>query len=324
MKKACSLMSSLMCVLLVTLFCISTAPAHAAENTSEFDFSAVDALNKYDSYTKKTINERSCVEVTKINRIDTRSTTTFSSYRYGAYLRNSGDLQYYSISNPKYRSEITSNVLTIYADPEVHFEVTDATNKVVANDKGTYSKNLVQYYHKSTDNGHSVYYIEFVPQNTVMVKFNTDSTSVQPHYSFWFGHPVTRSETSRKELVEMAVVKPRTSSAEYECYSPYIQDQAWVTSVTVEKRSENDKACVSSAYIALATPETTEYSEDRNTDSTKIVFDYDVSSTSAHIANGVYNFKISEVNWKSQTSGSACYTYKGYFYITYLYAFGYQ
>lgn len=315
-----------MCVLLVALLCINSAPAFAANSGAEFDFSASDTLGKYSSYTKKVAdNGISYVDVTNLNRIDTTRANSFADYRYGAYLLSSNESQYYSINNRNYGGALPANVLTIYADPEVQFQVVDTNNSLVADHIGQKNAKKINYYRKSTDNGHNVYYIEFVPAQSgtdqLMIQFSTNSTTVQPHYSLWFGHPLTKSDT-RSFLMSTSILRPKTTSTNFGSYSPYIQDAAWVTSVTLEKQRENDIGCITKAYISVATPETTTFSDGQSTASKTIVFNFDVNRTSANTANGIYNFKLSNVTWNPLYSG-AHYVYEGRATVAYLYAFGY-
>jgi len=50
MKKFHSVLSVFLSVVLVALFCVNSVPAYASDTISEFDFSAADTLDTYDSY----------------------------------------------------------------------------------------------------------------------------------------------------------------------------------------------------------------------------------------------------------------------------------
>ena len=118
---------------LVVLFCsIATAPAMAAQTTSEFDFSATDDINKYDEYKKTDLVTEdgeiiTYVKAPLLNPVNTANpgNDPINFYRYGAFLRGIDDVQRYIFKNLDFSSDNSTmcmNTLTIYADPEVEFE----------------------------------------------------------------------------------------------------------------------------------------------------------------------------------------------------------
>jgi len=316
-----------MCAVMI----FGAVPAYAAETAavSEFDFSDVDTLASYDAYPKEISEDGyEYVETYLLNRIDTTSTKTFADYRYGAYLENAADQHYYSVFNLNYGGKISSNVLTIYADTAVAFEVTDVTGALVASSVTTnYDVSKVEEYNKSIDNGHNVYYIEFKPmatgESTLMIRFSTNSATAQPHYSFWFGHPLTREGSKQIGLLQMVIGKPNTSSANFGIVATSLPRESWVTSVSVKKSQEMNKAWINNAYFTVLTPgETTNSNSVDAKAASTAVFNFDVDHYSAHSAYGTYYFKFSRVNWNTQLSGAATYTYIGNATVNYLYAFG--
>lgn len=329
MKKLHSALSVLLSIVLLVLSFASFVPAYAADAVSEFDFSAADALDAYDSYEKVvSADGYSYVETTLLNRIDTTSQKSFADYRYGAYLRDPEDRHYYSVFNLDYGGKITSNVLTIYADPDVRFEIIDVSGAKIADYAGQYDVSKITKYKRSEDFGHDVYYIQFNPmqsgQSRLMIEFSTVSNSVQPHYSFWFGNPLTRTGRNTYSFpVAVSVRKPNTSTPTNSIYSYYftqVPEVSWITSVVVNKTSEDYPAWISSAYFTVVTPgNTTAKSQSTSPISTK--FTFDVNNYSANSAYGEYKFKITSVTWNSLPS-PATYTYHGSVYVNYLYAFG--
>lgn len=299
----------------------------ATDTISEFDFSAADALDAYDSYEKKVSPDGyAYVETTLLNRIDTTSNKSASDYRYGAYLRNSEERQYYSVFNLNYGGKITSNVLTICADPYVKFRIVDADGVQVVDYTSQYDISKVAKYKKSTDFGHNVYYIEFVPmqsgQSTLMIEFSSASSSVQPHYSFWFGHPLTRADELTFALLDLSLNKPRTKGDLYPFLVTGIPRESWVTSIVVTKTREDDLGWVSSVNLTVYTPGETKSNLVASRVPASVVFNYDINSRTAHSAYGTYNFQIVNMVWNPKMSGPALYKYKGTAHLNYLYAFG--
>lgn len=331
MKKFHSVLSVFLAVVLVALFCVNSVPAYASDTISEFDFSAADTLDTYDSYSKKVSEDGfSYVETTLLNRIDTRSKFGFADYRYGAYLRDSEDRHYYSVFSLDYGGQISSNVLTIYADPDVHFSIVDTDGVRVADYTGQYDVSKVVKYKKSTDFGHNVFYIQFkaMPsgQSRLMIEFSTDSNSVQPHYSFWFGHPLTR--TGREYIyanggeIFVCANKPNTTGPRVPIYCSKMPEDSWVTSIEVYKTREEDKAWLSSASFTVFTPGKTTSNLSNSTTPASVVFNYDVYHYSANPARGTYEFQLIKATWNSKLSGPAAYFYYAKAYVNYLYAFG--
>ncbi len=315
----------LICMVMV----IGIMPAYAAEPaTSEFDFSNVDTLNTYAEYRKEqSDNGYEYVYCGKQNYINTNSTMTFEDFRYGAYLTNNIDPQYYAVSNLDYKEVISSNVLTIYADPEVQFEITDINGKRLANDISSFDPFNVKVYNKTTDYGHNLYYIQFNPMETnksrLMIKFYTDSTTVQPHYSFWFGHPLVREGIETVKGIELLAVKPNSTPGEFPVHALRIPENSWVRSVTVKKTGEEEAYAVDNAYLTVLTPGQTKNRQNVDVrNNNEAVFEFVINGTFANPAWGEYTVQFKNVRWNNKVQGTALYKYKGDVEIKYLYAVG--
>lgn len=334
-KKLHRILMYCVCASLIISCCVFPVPVSAAEASSEFDFSAVDSIDAYDAYKKEefeTIDGQivSRVFATKENRIPS-STNSYppNHYRYGAYLRNPEDLQRYYFLNLDFNRKNTTvcyNTLTIYADPGVKFELTDINGRVIINTNGIQTAGLVKYYNKSTENGHTVYYIELKPmqsgQSQCMVTFWTDSENTQPHYSFWFGAPLTRKATALLGTVTLTVSVPYTASAAYSLSSPYgIPDRAWVNTVTIEKLSSTGDSLISRAKLNVKLPNTTIGLNTWSVASSPQVFDAMPGITGTSDANGTYKVNLASVSWSGVPS-SGTYQYRGRVSLEYLYAFG--
>ena len=205
-KYVAKLFSLLMALCMVSTICTSSAlasgNADSVEAASKYDFSAEDSLDKYDQYLKEKSNGDILPEGTEYvervahNSVNVINPVPIGTYRRSAYLRSADEKQHYSFNNLIYPGDgvIPQNVLTVYADPEVNFELRDISGDVIVSNKGVRDYGEVAYYNKTTDNGHDVYYIELVPDEeatcTHMITFATDSTTTQPHYSFWFGEKI--------------------------------------------------------------------------------------------------------------------------------------
>lgn len=325
-----------MVALIMVVFITTASPAYAGDTSNwldyrEFDYSDVDALDKYDFYAKEITQDGiSYVKVSELNRIDTSNPKDVADYRYGAHLRNSTEQQIYSIANSNYGGVLPSNVLTIYADPEVAFDVIDVNGQRIVNSTGNYSISSVKNYEKTTNYEHAIYYIELLPmqtsQSSLLIRFSTSAVDVQPHYSFWFGHPVPVTETyDNIGLLELGILKPNTSTKLlHPLSSTLFPRQSWVTSVKINKVSESDKAWMSSAYFQVLTPDQTTTKLTQNTSSRTAVFNYDVNRFTAYPAYGAYYFRFSKVTWNPNVSGPAYYVYSGNVGVSLIYGLGYR
>lgn len=209
---------------------------------------------------------------------------------------------------------------------EDKFRVIDEDGMDVIDNERQYDFLTVKYYNKTQENGHNVYYIEFAPdtsgQSTLMIEFKTSSDSAQQHYSFWFGHPLTRSDSTQLALVSFAINKPKAESAKFGFYISSIPRSAWLTSLWVNKTKETDRAWVSKAYLSVLTPNTTTAAPKQSTDLSTIKWDFNVNKYTANSAYGTHNFFFTNVTWNDKVSGAACYTLSGKAYISYIYPFG--
>lgn len=334
-KKLSRILMYCICASLIISCCVFPVPVSAAEASSEFDFSAIDSIDAYDAYAKEEFETSSGEIVTRVyasamNRIPS-SINTYppNHYRYGAYLRNSEEFQRYYFSNLDFNIKNTTvcyNTLTIYADPEVKFELTDISGQTLVNTNGVQTAGLVKYYNKSTDNGHTVYYVELKPmqsgQSECMVTFWTDSEDTQPHYSFWFGTPLTRKATTLLGTVTLTVSVPYTASAAYSLSSPYgIPKRAWVNTVTIEKISSTGDSLIRRARLNVNLPNTTIGLNTWSVASSPQVFDATPGLTGTSNADGTYKVNLTSVSWSGVPS-SGTYQYRGRVSLEYLYAFG--
>lgn len=325
------------CLLVIFSTGMYGVPAHAAEPASEFDFSASDSLNKYDTYKKTDVKiseteTLSCVDMPMVNGLGERALPAEDT-RYSAYLRSNDEVQrffFYNLYNlPSQTSTVWNNTLTIYADPSVQFKVTDYDGNLMANSNGQQNQALVHYYNKSTENDHSVYYIELNPgesgRSRCIVEFWTASATAQPHYSLWFGAPLVRTATAAIGNIDLSVSYPNTATFNYSLRTPYkIPERAWVDSITVRKTSSSGNGYFSSATMKVTMPgnySSTRSSFMSSSDST-ITFNDHPSATIAHSAAGTHKFFLTNVSWKPLTSVGSTYTFWGSVTMTYLYAFG--
>lgn len=322
------------------LFCTNALPVLAVDEnpisatstyaaSSGFDFRAEDSIGKYDEYDKVT-DTASNIEYVSVSRQNTINTTSnglpASFYRYGAYLRSPEEVQNYMIPNYKYNGKINQNVLTIYADPEVKFEVLDSNKESVATNTGATSTGMVEYFKKSMDGSSMVYYLELKPMDVQVgkwiVKFTTTSAA-QPHYSFWFGNPLTKTGTATVNSSFMTSVQaPNRASTSVSVSSPSsIPTRAWVSRVTVKRVSLYGAANINRANLNLTLSNGTQPVGDSTSNST-ITFVAYPSNASAASAKGNYNFSLGSVSWKTGTRAGTIYRYEGKATIEYLYAFG--
>lgn len=338
MKTTRTITRILMCCLCASLILslnLFTTPANAAQTTSEFDFSAEDSIDKYDTYKKLELKIEGkepliYVDAPMLNavRSDDQGIYTPGFYRYGAYLRNSEELQRYGFFNLDWQRNFTTmcnNTLTIFADPEVKFEVKNASGETVVDTSGVQKSTLVNYYNKSTDYGHNVYYIELVPAETsqgqYMVEFKTNSTTTQPHYSFWYGAPLTRKKTALIGNFAVDVTSPNRSSAAVPISIYSLPKRAWVNTITIKKQSTSGDSYVSSVSLNVMAPGAKSPITAQNAASSPLVFNDFPSNILSHDARGTYKVSISHVSWKSPTR-IYTYLYSGVLSVEYLYAFG--
>lgn len=317
-------------LLVLTLFAASAAPAYAAGTDTELDFSASDDINVYDSYAKRELEDGQQFVFTNVNyRYNHDRPNAYKDFRFGAYLRNPEEKQLYSFLNIKYQTTtadnngLIPNVLTVYADPEVDFNIVDYYGAQVANSTGWRDKNKVSYYNKTEDNGHIIYYLELSPAGTTdtrhIIEFSTTSSTVQPHYSFWYGHPIMKTATASCGSFSLSVSAPSKSSTNYPLTTSYsIPDRAWVTKVIVTRTSASGQ--IVSGQITVKEPKATKFKIGRTVTQTTAEFECSANVAAAYPARGTYNFALTNMSWSSSTSGS--YSYRGNATIEYVYAVG--
>lgn len=331
--KRSRLLSVRILALIMAILTITPPVAHAyapsGADYREFDYSSVDSLDKYDSYEKikdPGNDEIMYVKVTSLNRIDTTTTIDVADFRYGAYLRSRSEVQNYSIPYPRADGALPSNVLTIYADPGVSFELVDANNMLVANSSGNYSSAVEEY--ERTDNfEHNIYYVELSSTKKVpgplLLKF-TNNWSDPRHYSFWFGNPVpVVASFSSIGLLNLDILKPNTSTPyNHPIQCTWFPRKSWVKSVIVTKTKESDLGWLSKAEFQVLLPGQKTATATQNTSNRTATFNYDVNNRTANSAYCVYNFRFSKVTWNPNVSGSAHYVYSGRVGVTFIYGLG--
>lgn len=341
-KYVTKLFSLLMALCIANTIFVSSAWASgnvdAGGTASKYDFSAEDALDKYDQYIKDisdgTILPEGTEYVEKVphNSVNTINPVPIGTYRRSAYLRSPDERQHYSFFNFKYSGDgvIPQNVLTIYADPEVNFELRDISGLVIANNRGVQIFSEIAYYNKTVDNGHNVYYIELEPDETGksdnMITFTTDSTTVQPHYSFWFGAPLMETATVAGSPFSIRIAKPNTNSDAVIVTSPYgvPAKRAWVHTVEVDQISQRGAENASRKRMNVIMPggkasTVAQYIADKKT---SVKFEVHPSAACASPASGTYKFQLTDVSWKAGAAASASYICQGRMILTYIYAFG--
>ncbi len=319
-------------LLVLTLFAASAAPAYASGTDTELDFSASDDINAYDSYAKRELEDgREFVFTNASYRYDHDRPNAYKNYRFGAYLRNPDEKQLFSFLNVKYQTTtaddngLKPNVLTVYADPEVDFNIVDYNGISIANSTGWSEKSKVSYYNKSTENGHIIYYLELIPVGTTntrhLIEFSTTSTAAQPHYSFWYGHPVMKTATASCGSFSLSVRAPSKSSTSFPLATSYsIPDRAWVTKVMVTRTSVSGANQIVSGQVTVKEPKATKFKIGRTVAQSTAEFECPANVSAAFPARGTYNFALTSMSWENSTSGS--YTYRGNATIEYVYAVG--
>lgn len=320
--------------LLSILLCVSIIfPSVLAVNSStdsKYDFSDVDDINIYDTYEKETPEAGTTfVPVKKLNRYDPDDSNAFSSSRYGAFLRNANEIQSYEIPNAPYSSVLGLNILTIYADPEVDFTLTDYFGNPVANSQGTYDSEKVAYYNQTTDSGHNVYFIELVPAEVKsqwqMLRFSTTSVTVQPHYSFWFGNPLMENGTVSGNLFTVKATSPNQTSPWVTVKGPTnVPKRSWVLHVTVNRITSSGDSNIkySNAKLVLTLP-----NGDRPVfewlDMPPMVYDCHINNVMASPVTGNYKFRIEGLySWSTPSKLGGSYSFTGRMVVEYVYAFG--
>ena len=326
--------------LLALLFVFCGIPAMAAENLPapqasvqngpEFDFSSTDDINRYDTYSKKvTADGLEYVDAPLYNEINNVRPTSIDRARYGAFLRSQDEVQTYSFLNLPVLSTypIGKNILTIYADPEVQFTVTNSDKKEIATEDGTYDSTGVKYYKKSLDGDKVVYFIELISsgtgKSTTFVQFSTSSSTAQPHYSFWFGNPLTKEGTATGGLFTVSITSPNRASAKTTVRAPYVsQKRAWVKTITIEPDSEFGATNVSSASLTMSINTKASILPERIYSSSDLVFDASLWYDNAAPVSGTYTANLSSVSWRTGVKSGSRYSYTGTMKVDYLYAFG--
>lgn len=302
---------------------ISVAAANAA---SEFDFSDVDALNKYDQYEKRTREDGlEYVHMAAKNSIGGPEPEPIDRSRYGAFLRNSAEKQYFLFYNLKFSTyNIDQNVLTVYADPEVNFVVENESGIEVVNNSGFYVPGEVDYFKASYDNGHRVYYIEFVPRDTdecdYMIEFSTNSTTTQPHYSVWFGSPLVLRKTVSIGNAFLTVKYPNTSATNTFSGSAYFPTKSWISKVLITNvsRSGADKVSAPDIYVEYPGGQKSLKYSAKIYD--EYLFNYNPSDVKAIPARGTYKLHLN-TKWSALSSG-ATFRFQGNVSVEYLYPLG--
>ncbi len=301
----------------------------AAEDTlEEFDFSANDPIDKYASYPKKTLAGKD-IEYVKVvrNQYSSTSSWTADEYRYGAFLTAPNENQYYLFTNIDYGGKLDSSVLTVYADPEVKFEVTNALGEVVVSSVDGHKPEKVSYYNHVWKNGHAVYYADLKPasasENGYLIRFYTESETVKPHYSLWFGHPVMKSATAPFiSAANASVRRPYTSSSVIKILSPYMPKRAWVTNVRLKKSSDTNRAYLLGGNVTIFAPGMSTNRQSCSISDKEAVFDYEVSYSSAYKADGTYAIQLNNMRWNPDFNVSVNYQYQSTIAYDYVYAIG--
>ncbi len=310
--------------------------ARAAEAASKYDFSAQDSLDKYSQYKKVEstgeilLEGVPYVEAGTLNRINMSDPYPLDFARYGAYLRNAEEEQHYKFLNLHLAGNdvISQNVLTIYADPEVNFEVKNATGRLVVDNNGVKLPENVAYFNKTEDHGHNVYYIELNPsvvgQSAHSVTFSTKSTTTQPHYSFWFGCPLVETKTVTGNTLFIRATKPNSTSSVVSVKTPASvpSQRAWIHILTINQLALTG-ASNASARLTVTMPEKTTSSVGKFISSSdkSVSFDGNANTSYAAPASGTYKFQLEGIKWKT-TAATASYSLEGRMQITYIYAFG--
>lgn len=331
-----------MALLLCTILIIGIMPAYAAGAASPYDFSTVDALDKYDSYTKKVANGTSnnsslpigteYVAAAMYNDVDTSRPRPAGDFRYSAFLRDANESQnyvFFNLKNLRYDKNMPANVLTIYADPEVEFTVRDASGNKIADKAGPVAGNsVVDYFNKSVDNGHNVFYFELKAMENssscTSVTFAAPQTTDPAHYSFWFGTPLLVSGTTSSKLM-LYTSKPNTTSSKYNVsflFSGSMANRTWIDSISVQKTYFSGKDNCSAIKLSLLYPGK-QYAESEDILSTgNTTYTANLNSIKSHLADGDYVFQLTDISWRYDAYGRNV-DYKANVILEYFQPFGY-
>lgn len=331
------------CLLVAIFMCSNVVWAFAANVTStspipqtnaslgaEFDFSATDSLDKYDVY-EKSVTESGVeyVRAFSLNSINMVNPAPVDQYRYGAFLRHQGEIQNYMIQNLPYNKQINSNVLTVYADPEVEFDVLDASNNIVMSSNGLHG-DQVEYFNKSTDGDNVVYYIELKPakvgQGSWIVQFTTESTTVRPHYSFWFGNPLVKVATALGNAFAVSIQAPNRESIKSSVNAPgSIPSRAWVSKIIVDRTSVvgvNNLYNKSSGALQVTLANGQELSKIGVASAPTLTIDANPTATLAAPARAMYKFNLNQISWQPHVRPGTSFLFEGRMSVEYIYAFG--
>ena len=310
-------------LLLVSLMLFSLIPisAYAADRstTSKYDYSSIDDINIYDTYEKmETETGISYVRATKQHFYAWNKPTAFESARYGSFLRNSEENQFFRILNAPFSSQLDLNILTIYADPEVEFSMTDYYGNFVVDSNGNYNKEKVSYYNQTTDNGHNVYFIDIVPAGIEdawqMIQFYTTSTTSQPHYSFWFGNPLMETDTVTGSTFSLTAISPNRTSPWITVKGPTnVPERSWVLNVTIERVTSSGDSYVkySNPCLALTLPNNRKCVS-QLIEVPPLEYDGLPASNSASPVSGNYKLRIEGISrWNKPTISNVRYSFTG-------------
>lgn len=333
------LVSLLMCVMLI----VSVVPTYAVETTSPFDFSAEDALDKYDTYTKSIANgnNASCslpngteyVSAAMFNDFSSSDPKPVGNFRYSAFLRTDDEIQHYIFFNQKDRTlnkNMPSNVLTIYADPGVEFEVRNNSGALIADQDGLRNVAIVTYFNASVDNGHNVFYMELEgqepQQSSTSVTFKAPQATESAHYSFWFGAPLLVSGSTSQAQLMLFANKGNTSSSLF-TIPFYIStgngDRTWIKSVSVKKTYFVSRDNCSNVSLSLRLPGEKHAKSISIYSSPNVTFEAKVNSIlSSTLVDGDYEFQMTGIRWLSNPITTYM-DYRGLVTVNYYTAFGY-
>lgn len=338
-KFFAGIVSLLMCMMLV----VNAMPVHAA-TTPQFDFSAEDTLDKYDTYNKKVADGNSdsssllpgteYVHAAMYNEVNTSRPKPVGSLRYSAFVRDADETQsyiFYNLKNRTLNKNMPSSVLTIYADVGVGFEVCDATGQPIADQSTIKNPNMVTYFNRSSDNGHNVFYLELVGQDagksSTSVTFSAPQSTEPAHYSFWFGAPLLVSGSTSQSTIVLFANKGNTSSRTFSIpfYIPggIPDNRTWIDSVSVQQKSFESPDNCYSVSLSLRFPGDTSATSQSILSSKNLTFKAEVNSTlSSKLADGDYVFQLTNIRWLSNPI-SPYMNYEGRATLNYLQPFGY-
>lgn len=327
--------------LLAVIFVFGGIPALASEaplsdvqvtansSSSEFDFSEIDDIDKFDTYQRK--SDDICADYVAAgatNEIDEINPLPIDYARYGAFVRFQGEVQKYRFFNipPTSSRKTPANVLTVYADPEAEFTVMTHDEQMVVNSDGEYDSTKVKYYKRSTEREKVVYYIELIPENVGLssyyfIEFTTNSTTVQPHYSFWFGAPLTRKATANGGVFNISLTYPTTSASISVRGPSMIPDRSWVSKVMITRTSAIGGSNVTYAKFGLTLPNNRKLVNETMEIPTTTI-STGLNSVTASPAKGNYTLNLNGARWAIGTKAGARYVYMGQLSVEYLYAFG--